>query len=235
MDIHRLRIAWGRFSGWLAEHSPDDHAVLLPPATEEEIARIEEAHGFALHPELKELLRLQGGTPWAVSSPGFGTFLPGGHRLCDAQQIIGAHEICLDFHEDFPENWGDWWPEGAVVAHADRWVVFAEPNNGGMAFVDHAPGPTYGHVYEFGMGSGASDVTHWATSLTDLFNTLATAVETDTPFQGTHPVFLDFHRFDNPGFQHLIGKFILHWAYDLNALPPDADRTFRSVTAVPRE
>jgi hypothetical protein len=27
-----------------------------------------------------------------------------------------------------------------------QWVVFAEPDDGGMSFVDHAPGPTYGHV-----------------------------------------------------------------------------------------
>ena len=81
MDTTPFHRAWARFSGWLAEHAPDDHAVLRPAATEEQIAAIETAYGFELHPEVKALLRLHDGISWDVSRLSFGCFLPIGHRL----------------------------------------------------------------------------------------------------------------------------------------------------------
>jgi cell wall assembly regulator SMI1 len=177
MGITPFHRAWARFSGGLAEHAPADHAMLRPAATEEQIAAIETAYGFELHPELKALLRLHDGTPWDVSRPSFGCFLPNGHRLSSTDQIIAMRQILLDFYEDFPENWGDWrdvWAKEPVVARSHQWVPFAELNDGGLAFVDHCPGPTYGQVYEFGMGSGASEITLWATSLAEFFDAMAT-------------------------------------------------------------
>lgn len=229
IDLAPFHRAWGRFSRWLAANVPDDLAELRPPATEEQIAEVEQAHGFALHPELKTLLRLHNGTPWDASRPTFGCFLPGGHRLSGTDHIISARETLMDFHSDFAENWGDFWKEEEVVAHSHQWVIFAEPNDGGMAFVDHRPGPTYGHVYEFGMGSGASEVTEWGTSLSALFDALATALETGTPFQGAHPTLFELRRTDIAAFARLIGRPSLEWNTSPHEPAPD-DYIVRPVT-----
>ncbi|QKG27163.1 hypothetical protein ACTIVE_8816 [Actinomadura verrucosospora] len=181
--------------------------MLQPPATDQQIAAVEDAHGFVLHPDLKALLRLHDGTPWDAARPTHGCFLPMNHRLSSTQRIIGVREVLVDYHED----WGDSWPEEDPLAHTHQWVVFAEPNDGGMVFIDHHPGPTYGHVYEFGMGSGASEVTLWAASLTDLFAALATAVETGTPFRGFHPTFFELRHTDMDAFAGFVGRRIFEW------------------------
>ncbi|MCO6010544.1 SMI1/KNR4 family protein [Actinoallomurus purpureus] len=234
MDITPFHRAWARFSGWLAEHAPDDHAVLRPAATEEQIAAIETAYGVELHPELTALLRLHDGTPWDVSRPSFGCFLPIGHRLSGTDQIISMRQILLDFHEDFPENWGDWrdiWTDEPVIARSHRWVPFAEPNDGGLAFVDHCPGPTYGHVYEFGMGSGASDVTLWGTSLTEFFDAMATAVETGAPFQNSYPTFRELRRDHFPAYHPLVGRRFFDWNPTPDATTHDSEFVVHRVTA----
>jgi cell wall assembly regulator SMI1 len=186
-DLNAFNRAWDKFEDWLATNLPDEHATLRPPATAEEIASVEATYGFPLHPELKALLQRHNGVHHSIGrSPG--AFLPGRHRLNSTNQISSDRSTLVQFSEDFPENWGEW-PEEAVVAHAHQWVTFAAPNDGGMVFVDHRPGLTYGRVYEFGMGSGASDTTEWAASLTDLFTALTTALETNTTFKYYSPAF----------------------------------------------
>jgi cell wall assembly regulator SMI1 len=221
-DLVPFRQAWDRFAGWFATHAPEEVAVIQPPLSEKQIAEVERVHGFALHPEVAELLRLQGGVPW--NTPLYGHLLPIGHRLSTVDHILGAHGTLLDFHADYPENWGEWqemFTEEPVHAHAHQWLVFAEPNDGGMAFVDHAPGPTYGHVYEFGMGSGADDVTLWATSLTELFDTLATALETGAPFQSMYPVFQEMLHTDLPHLADRVGKRTFTWDHQPDRSFPD--------------
>jgi len=234
MEVTALQRAWGRFSGWLAENAPDDYALLLPPATDHQIAEIEQAHGFALHPELKDLLRLNAGTPWNNNRPALGCFLPWNIRLLSVEEIIGERRMSLNFHEDFPENWGDWrkiWSEEPVLARADKWVVFAADNGGSIVFIDHAPGPTYGHVYRFGMGGGSSEAEHWATSLSDLFDSLTTAITTGTAFHGTYPAYMDFHKANHAAFEHLVGKSSFGWTYSFDEISPEATFTLRGVTS----
>ncbi|MGW7075209.1 hypothetical protein [Streptomyces sp. NPDC054866] len=65
MNVGRVAAAWGRISGWLAEHAPLSSEALLPPASPEEIAAAEQqlrdyaGHGFPV--ELKALWSLCGG------------------------------------------------------------------------------------------------------------------------------------------------------------------------------
>jgi cell wall assembly regulator SMI1 len=191
--------AWDRFEGWLATNMPDEHATLRPPATAEEISSVETTYGFPLHPELKALLQRHNGV-YHPNGRAPGAFLPGRHRLNSTDQISSDRSILVQFSEEFSENWGES-PVEAVVAHARRWVTFAEPNDGGMVFVDHRPGPTYGRVYEFGMGTGASDATEWAISLTELFDAITAALETNTSFKHYSPAFGG-----NPS-----GQQILNW------------------------
>ncbi|MFE7564508.1 hypothetical protein [Kitasatospora sp. NPDC057500] len=73
--------------------------------------------------------------------------------------------------------------------------------DGGVLFVDHLPGPAYGHVYEMGIGSGDTEGGLWATSLADMFTSLADSLTTGRPFHGFVP---DTHW-------HTSGKHRLDW------------------------
>ncbi|SEM20071.1 SMI1/KNR4 family protein [Streptacidiphilus jiangxiensis] len=177
-----LRPAWTRFSGWLAVNAPASHASLGRIAFAQEIASLESQLGFRLHPELKALLRLHNGT----TGEGSAIFLPLHHRLIGTAEILQSHFALLDLgwhdeNEDLP------WGEDDLNGHIHQWVPFAVPLDGGYAFVDHRPGPSYGHVYEMGIGSGDCDGTLWATSLSSLFAQLADAVEGQAPFRRFAP------------------------------------------------
>jgi cell wall assembly regulator SMI1 len=185
-NVEALNQAWNRLENWLITNVPDEYATLRPPADPENISAIKVEYGFPLHPELKALLEYHDGVHHDPSIGGIGSFLPGHYRLIDAARIAGERSMLLQFSDDFPEIWGEW-PDDAVVAHAHQWVTFAQRNDGGIAFVDHRPGSTYGHVYEFGMGSGASDVDEWATSPTDFFDAIANSLKTGRQFKRYHP------------------------------------------------
>jgi hypothetical protein len=124
---------------------------------------------------LAELLRRHNG----ASRVGGGDFLPLGHRLIGTGEITEMHWVLVDagWHEP-----GSPWEQDDLHGHPHQWVPFALPIDGGVAFVDHRPGPTYGHVYELGIGSGDIDATLWAPSLAELFDRLAEAVERTAPF-----------------------------------------------------
>ncbi|MBO2465749.1 SMI1/KNR4 family protein [Actinomadura violacea] len=185
-DLAGFRRAWGRFETWLATHSPADHVALLPPATAEEIAAVEDAYGFSLHPQVRALLQLHDGTPGPRASFDPGQFVPGRHHLAGCAEIMGYCQVLADLSEDWAEAFAgedsdDTDVDEPVEAHLDYWVPFASTNDGGMAIVDHYPGATYGQVYEAGLGSGGLPE-FWAADLADLFDRIATAVETDTSF-----------------------------------------------------
>ncbi|MEU5072222.1 hypothetical protein AB0G76_11805 [Streptomyces asoensis] len=101
--------------------------------------------------------------------------------------IATMYEVLVEVGEDFvhtesPDDDEDSDDDEDLAARLHLCVPFALPDDGGFALVDHRPGPTYGHVYELGIGSGDLDGTLWATSLTALFRALSDAVETGTPF-----------------------------------------------------
>ncbi|MEU0742328.1 SMI1/KNR4 family protein [Streptomyces sp. NPDC006134] len=177
--------AWGRCEAWLFAHSPIDHAALRPPATAEEIASLEEQLGFPLHPQLRALLEHHDGVmeyPEATNHDA-GAFLPVGYRLSSTDRIASQHQWLVAEAEMIAGIGGG---EADPYGHAHRWVPFAQSIDGGIVFVDHHPGPAYGHVYEMGIGSGC-DAVVWASSLTELFEELGACLETAAPFQGTWP------------------------------------------------
>lgn len=176
---------WARLESWLSAHSPADRAALRGPADPEGIAALESRLGFALHPELRRLLELHDGAAHPVAPPGSfplpaGAFLPLGHRLSGLDDIAMMHEILVDVGEDTIE--ADLWDDEDLAGHLHLCVPIALPNDGGVAFVDHRPGPTYGHVYEMGIGSGDLDGTLWATGPAELFRALADSLETGSHF-----------------------------------------------------
>ncbi|MET8218305.1 SMI1/KNR4 family protein [Streptomyces hirsutus] len=183
-DLAAFDAAWDRFASWLSARCPIDHVALRSPATAEEIAALETRLGFPLHPQLRALLERHNGVIEKPEPDNFhaGAFLPLGHRLNDTEHIIRQHEWLVHERELIAVGQG----EDDLYGHAHQWVPFAHPNDGGTAFVDHRPGPTYGHVYEMGIGSGA-DATKWASSLAELFDDLATSLDTGEPFRGSWP------------------------------------------------
>ncbi|NJQ02424.1 SMI1/KNR4 family protein [Streptomyces zingiberis] len=202
-DSAALGAAWDRFASWLSTHTPIDHAALRPAASPEEIAGLETRLGFPLHPQLRALLERHNGVVEIPEREYYaaGAFLPLGHRLNSTDQIARQHEMLKNI--GFTE-WG-MWEEHELCGHAHRWVPFAHPNDGGTAFVDHHPGPTYGHVYEMGIGSGDIDGVLWGASLAELFDRLATCLESGEPFQGWWPTPLELPS----------GHFCLDWDHDL--------------------
>jgi cell wall assembly regulator SMI1 len=206
IDLVVFDQAWDRFESWLAAQSPADHAALRPPATAAEIAELERQLGFALHPELRRLLERRNGVvePEPNSGPERGVFpagniLPLGHRLSSTAEIASMHEILVDVGEDNTEV--DLWDEEDLAGHLHLCVPFALPNDGGVAFVDHRPGPTYGHVYEMGIGSGDLEGTLWGSSLTEFVRAVTDALETGTPFKYYWPA----------TFEHSSGRTCIEW------------------------
>ncbi|GAB1333418.1 hypothetical protein ACE1SV_00080 [Streptomyces sp. E-15] len=186
-DLAAFDASWDRFTSWLRVHAPIDHAALRSPATAEEIARLEAQLRHPLHPQLRALLERHNGTmrqPERANSHA-GAFLPLGHRLSDTEHIAGRHKWLVDVGAELIA--GDVRNEETLYGHSHQWVPFAHPNDGGIAFIDHRPGPTYGHVYEMGIGSGATEATKWASSLSELFDDLVTSLDTGEPFLQFRP------------------------------------------------
>uniref|UniRef100_UPI003FD6CA23 SMI1/KNR4 family protein n=1 Tax=Streptomyces luteireticuli TaxID=173858 RepID=UPI003FD6CA23 len=202
IDLTAFDTTWNRFASWLSAHSPADHAALQSPATAEELTRLEAQLGFPLHPELRALLERHNGVTEQqptreVNLFQAGAFLPLGHRLNHTDRIASEHRILADFGEENTAS--GLWEEDELNGHAHQWVPFAHPNDGGVAFIDHRPGLTYGRVYEMGIGSGDIDGTEWASSLTELFDRLASSLEAGTPFKHYWP-----GTYEHPSGQHCI-------------------------------
>ncbi|MEU1628067.1 SMI1/KNR4 family protein [Streptomyces sp. NPDC020096] len=125
--------SWQRFEGWLSKHAPADAAWLLPPATAAEIDHLEEALGFSLHPDLKDLLKLHNGT-----SPRSGGAQPGaflfGYSPLTTDGIISSYRDMLAVLDNAREEY-----EGDIALGAmahPRWVPFAEDICGDIVFLD---------------------------------------------------------------------------------------------------
>ncbi|MFJ6392255.1 SMI1/KNR4 family protein [Streptomyces sp. NPDC091972] len=194
-DSPAFERAWTRFASWLEANSPADHAMLRGPAVPERLIELESRLGFELHPELRALLRQHDGAAEPLAVPGSrarlpaGAFLPSGHRLSGVDDIASMYDVIVDVGMDNID--ADLWEDDALAVNLHRCVPFALPNDGGVAFVDHRPGPSYGHVYEMGIGSGDLEGTLWATSLTRLFEALTDALETDGAFLCYRPTFFE--------------------------------------------
>ncbi|WP_190217461.1 SMI1/KNR4 family protein [Streptomyces griseosporeus] len=205
-DLVAFDLAWDRLESWLASHSPADHAALRPPAEAAEIAELEDHLGFALHPELRRLLERRNGVvePEQSSGSGHGVFpaggiLPLGHRLISTVDVAEMHKILVDVSEDNVE--AELWDEEDLAGHLHQCVPFAVPNDGGFAFVDHRPGPTYGHVFEMGIGSGDLEGTLWGSHLTEFVGAISHALETGAPFKNYWPT----------TFEHSSGRTCVEW------------------------
>lgn len=174
--------AWDRFIAALAAYSPGSPTALRPAAPERELTALEGELGFALHPALRALLARHNGvaTGWPDPGPASG-FLPLGHRLLSVAEITESHALAVDLGLDLAGEYD----ADELLGHTDHWVPFARSDDGGMAFVDHHPGPAHGVVWEVGLGSGDFSGDRWAPDLTTLVATLADCLEGPRPLWDT--------------------------------------------------
>ncbi|MDH6115632.1 hypothetical protein P3T36_007249 [Kitasatospora sp. MAP12-15] len=195
-DVPAFDRAWRRFTAWLAANSPADQAALRPAADAGQITHLEDELGFALHPQPRALLETHDG----VVVPQFdgdreffpaGSFLPLGHRLNTIERIVTEHRSFADL---FAQDACD--PEDR-----DSKPLIAHPGDGGLLFVDHCQGSTYGHLYEMGVGSGDIDGHLLATDLADLFTALTDSLDSGRPF----------HRFTPGSHRHTSGHHRIDW------------------------
>ncbi|MFI6866241.1 SMI1/KNR4 family protein [Nocardia sp. NPDC050406] len=176
---------WARFHRHLCRYSPASAATLQPGAIAEQIAHLEAVHGFALHPDVRALLENHNGTVHVNGNAVEGSeFLPLGYMLDPIDRIVADHEWRTTFSA---ENRALGFDEETLYGHAHQWVPIAHSISAGILFVEHRPGPTYGHVIELGIGSGAFEGTLWANTLLEFFATLAHSLDTRTPFRDQTP------------------------------------------------
>ncbi|WP_328912985.1 MULTISPECIES: SMI1/KNR4 family protein [unclassified Streptomyces] len=188
-DLVAFDQAWGRFSSQLSAYSPADFVALQPAASVEELTRLEAQLGFRLHPEVRALLERHNGVAELQPTGDRDPFQPGafllGYRLNHTDRIASEHVNLVDFGEENIAS--DLWEEGELNGHPHQWVPIAHSNDAGVVFVDHRPGPTYGRVYEMGIGSGDIDATEWASGVAELLERFADCFEAGTPFTDYRP------------------------------------------------
>ncbi|MCP9620807.1 SMI1/KNR4 family protein [Nocardia otitidiscaviarum] len=137
---------WTRFLHQLGRYSPASVATLQPGATAEQIAQLEAGQGFALHPDVRALLEHHNGTVYVDGNAVEGAeFLPMAYMLDSIDRILDGHEWRTTFSA---ENRASGMPEEALYGHAHQWVPIAHSIDAGILFVEHRPGPTYGHAFE---------------------------------------------------------------------------------------
>ncbi len=123
----------------------------------------------------------------------------------DVTKIAADHRWLAEFGS---ESIAAGWNADSLVGHAHQWVPIASSIDAGVLFVDHRPGPTYGHVYEMGIGSGVIDGTFCGATLTAFFDTVTGALNTGTELWGFRPKVYE---------SELSGQVLLTW------VPPSED------------
>lgn len=200
---HTFDQVWARFLHHLRMYSPASAATLQPGATAEQIAHLEAVHGFALHPDVRALLEHHNGTRYIDGNAAEGAeFLPMGYMLDPIDRILAGHQWRTTFSA---ENRALGFDEETLYGHAHQWVPIAHSIDAGILFVEHRPGPTYGHVIELGIGSGAFEGTRWADTLPEFFDTLTRCLDTGTSFHGQTPGVRESNRTE---------EIYLHWNFD---------------------
>nr|WSZ18807.1 SMI1/KNR4 family protein [Streptomyces canus] len=183
----RLTRAWDGIDEWLLSHAPASYASLKEPATDADLAVLEEALGVPLPEELILLLRRHNGASApherpAVGSAGF--FLPRADRLLSAQEMREHHAMrnrLLDEDESGHLS-PTWWHR--------EWIPFTVSNAADALFVDHChtggkPKPTFGRVGKF---SHDGDAKIHAFSLTEFFEQVAQALVDESLVLGCAPI-----------------------------------------------
>ncbi|WP_437723468.1 SMI1/KNR4 family protein [Sorangium sp. So ce861] len=140
MSTDEVTRAWARIDAWLAEHAPPIAADLRPPATDEQIARLE-ALGFAYPDELAASLRVHDGQGPYFGQSALGTWAA--HSCDDIAGLWAMYgEQAADrspVHDEGiiadpgvrPRSWHERWIPFAINGDGDALVVDVDPAPGG--------------------------------------------------------------------------------------------------------
>lgn len=133
---------WGRFEMWLAENWPQGLEELNPPASDEQIAALEQALGLKLPADYLACLKIHNG-----QRTNFGGGLFEGSEFLSSDQILDQWKIWKELLDDGdfevaesePASGigNDWWNAG--------WIPFTHDGGGNHLCIDLAPTVT-GHT-----------------------------------------------------------------------------------------
>lgn len=126
---------WTRFEGWLSEHWPDGLASLNPPATDEQIQRLQEALGRTLPDDYVACLKIHNGQ----ATNGGGMF--DGSEFLSTDEILAQWTVWKELLDggDFADIKSDpasgirddWWNAG--------WIPFTHNGGGDHLCLDLVP------------------------------------------------------------------------------------------------
>lgn len=115
MELRPISESWHRIENWLRDR--ERIRELAPPATGQDIARVEELLSVHLHPDHRQLL---------LGHDGSGSFaLPPHYEILSGSEVVDAWRIKT-------EVWGDH-PYSPYRLH---WVPFASDRAGGVLYLD---------------------------------------------------------------------------------------------------
>ncbi|MFD5080428.1 SMI1/KNR4 family protein [Streptomyces sp. NPDC058371] len=115
MELRPISESWHRIESWLRDR--ERIRELAPPATSQEIARVEERLGVNLHPDHKQLLQGHNGS---------GSFtLPPYYVVLSSSEVVDAWRIKTDVWADHPYS-----------PYRPQWVPFASDRAGGELYLD---------------------------------------------------------------------------------------------------
>jgi cell wall assembly regulator SMI1 len=126
---------WARFDGWLADNWPEGLRSLNPPASDEQIAALEQALGVALPEDYTASLKVHNGQ----SGPGGGMF--DGSLYLSADEVLAQWAVWKDLQRDGPFDEfrsdpvngikDDWWNPA--------WIPFTHDGSGNHLCLDLDP------------------------------------------------------------------------------------------------
>lgn len=175
-----LEESWRHFTGWLAREAPASHECLNPPASARDLASAEAANGAPFPEDLRDLLSLNNGSSQFVNGEFrlASGFLPGGHRLLSAVEVVEHRRMLDDILNGMDEHMVGWWwhPE---------WIPFAAHVAADALVIDLRDGPQQGAVGEF-MHEG-NTIFDWGPSLAAVIAEVAGSIEAGVPFKYFQP------------------------------------------------
>lgn len=174
MSVPDIETSWRRFTEWLAREAPASHGCLNPPARAAEIDDM--ANGCP--DELRTLLLLNNGATQPIGAASAAGFLPGGHRLLSALQVVEHRRMLDGILAGMDQDMVGWW------WHPD-WIPFAAHVAADALVIDLRDGPHQGAVGEF-MHEGNTNF-DWGPSLAAVIHDMAESVETGAPFRYFQP------------------------------------------------
>lgn len=132
-----MQALWTRYKQWLEQHWPEALAALNPPASDEDIARMEQVLGAPLPADYIASLKIHNGER---AGPAFGLFR--GDEYLPVDSVLSNWACWKELCDKgvFDENSSDggstvsslWWHTG--------WIPFSHDGSGNFLCVDTAPG-----------------------------------------------------------------------------------------------